>query len=77
MFVWLAWLVPWVALGALSSRTVARAGTSAEIVYRIVTAAGAFLLFAFRPRWWLLWNMNTALAWSMLGVAIIGLAFTW
>ena len=76
---WGLWLISWFAAAGWSSRTARRPNAVGEKLYRIVTAAGAILLFG-RPDWrWVstLWRLGSATQWTLVAVTMCGLAFTW
>jgi len=79
--IWLAWWLSWLAAAAWSDRAVKRPPTRHQIVYRLLAALGAVLLFGmYRHRLgmeMILWRTPIALAWSMAAVVFFGLAFTW
>src|SRR5439155_8562880 len=79
--VWAIWLASWVVAAAWRGKTEARAASRNETSYRLLTAAGAVLLFGVHPRAWsgdaVLWRVQSAVAWAMVAVAICGLLFTW
>lgn len=76
---WLVWLATWVVAARWSQRTVKRPAVRQEIVYRVVTLAGAVLLFErLFHRWDVpLWQLTTWVAWLFVGFVLIGLLFTW
>jgi protein-S-isoprenylcysteine O-methyltransferase Ste14 len=80
-FMWSAWWISWLAAAAWSDRAVNRSPTRHQIVYRLLAALGAVLLFGtyrhdFRVEM-ILWRTPVALAWVMAAVVFLGLAFTW
>jgi protein-S-isoprenylcysteine O-methyltransferase Ste14 len=78
---WLVWLITWWAAAAWSSRAAKRPAIGREIVYRLLTIAGAVLIFSSRPprgRYDILfWQLDGAAAWLFVALVIAGLAFTW
>jgi protein-S-isoprenylcysteine O-methyltransferase Ste14 len=77
---WFAWAVSWMAAAFWSDRAAKRPAMSSEILYRVVTIAGAFLLFV-PDRYHVpdvrLWIVNAAFAWFLFAVAFAGFAFCW
>ena len=77
---WGLWLISWFAAAGWSSRTARRPDAVRESVYRVLTAAGAILLFG-HPNWrWLsatVWRPGNATRWALVVVTMCGLAFTW
>jgi protein-S-isoprenylcysteine O-methyltransferase Ste14 len=77
---WGLWLISWFAAAAWSSRTTGRPNAVGEKLYRVLTAAGAILLFG-HPNWrWVaatLWRLGSAAQWTLVAVTMCGLAFTW
>src|SRR6266498_5735643 len=78
---WLIWWISWVAAAAWSARTVKRPAKRHEIVYRLLAAVGALLLFGLYRHSidteLVLWRSPDAVAWLMVALALAGLAFTW
>jgi protein-S-isoprenylcysteine O-methyltransferase Ste14 len=79
--IWLGWWVSWWAAAAWSDRAVDRAAKKHQIVYRLFAAAGVVLLFGLyshdvRPEM-ILWRTPLVVAWSMVGLVVAGLLFTW
>ncbi len=76
---WFAWIVSWGVAAAWSARAVARAPKQAG--YRIVTAAGAVLLFVPSrrrgPAHFSLWHPAPPIAWLLVAAAALGFLFTW
>jgi hypothetical protein len=63
-----------------SDRALKRAGSIRQAPYSIITLIGAVLLFGFyRQRYYdaTIWQVGRSTAWSMVGLATIGVAFTW
>jgi protein-S-isoprenylcysteine O-methyltransferase Ste14 len=78
-WVWITWWVSWWIAALARSRTVARA--KGRVGYRVIPVLGAFLVFApfsqrLSPRL-LTWQLPAGAAWTMVGVAVVGFAFTW
>jgi protein-S-isoprenylcysteine O-methyltransferase Ste14 len=78
---WIVWLVSWFAAAAWSERTVRRPAVRREVLYRVLTVAGAALLFGFNPGGVRadspLWSVATAVGWLLAGLVICGFLFTW
>jgi len=72
---WLLWVVSWFAAALWSERAVARA--SGQLGYRVVTIAGAVLLFGARRLPLPLWTPAPTAAWIADAAAAVGLLFTW
>jgi len=78
---WVAWIASW-RLGAQhSSPTVKKPGASREMPYRVVTLLGAVGLIASQSARLNPQIVNAGehawLAWTLVGVAMFGFAFTW
>jgi protein-S-isoprenylcysteine O-methyltransferase Ste14 len=78
---WGLWTLSWIAAAFWADRAEKRPARGQEWLYRVVTFAGAFLLFrsAF-PRAdaaYQLWTVGAAAQWGFFWLAIIGLAFAW
>src|SRR5262245_6488800 len=80
-FVWIGWVVSWLAAAAWSERTIERPGARREVPYRLLAIVGAIFLFGLysgRIRSDLvLWQTPPAVAWLMVFIATLGFAFTW
>ena len=78
---WIAWLISWFAAAAWSERTVRRPAVRREVLYRVLTLAGAALLFGFNPGGTRadtpLWPVASAIGWLLAGLVICGFLFTW
>lgn len=81
MLVWAAWVASWWASAFWSDRAAKRLKASSEFLYRGLTIVAVLLLFG-TVRWsgdlvWLPSFRHPALAWTLVGITIAGLAFTW
>jgi len=78
---WLVWLISWFAAAAWSDRTVRRPAVRREVLYRVLTVAGAILLFGFNPGGeraeTRLWPVAPVVGWLLAGLVICGFVFTW
>ncbi len=78
---WLGWWLSWLAAAAWSDRAVKKPSTRHQIVYRLLAAGGAVLLFGtYRhdlPVEGILWRSPAGFGWAMVAVAGAGLLFTW
>jgi protein-S-isoprenylcysteine O-methyltransferase Ste14 len=77
---WVSWFASWWAAAWWSDRAAARPPFRRELLYRGVTIVGSLLLFGYRPPSVpdpLLWRSTVGAAWTLLGVAVAGFAFTW
>jgi hypothetical protein len=78
---WLVWAVSWFAAAVWSDRTVKRPGAGREVGYRLLTIAGAVLLFAKYPAeyspGWFSWHISSDISWVMVALAVIGFLFAW
>jgi protein-S-isoprenylcysteine O-methyltransferase Ste14 len=78
---WFVWWLSWLAAAVWSDRAAKRPPRGSQIVYRVLAAIGAILLFGLyqhdfeRER--ILWSISDAMAWGMVALAFIGLLFTW
>jgi len=79
--VWLVWWLSWMAAALWRDRTVSRPGRQHQIVYRLLAAAGAVLLFGLYRHDFgseiILWHTRLLFAWVMVAVTVAGLLFTW
>jgi protein-S-isoprenylcysteine O-methyltransferase Ste14 len=80
-YAWVVWLASWLLAALWSSRAERRSRSQADIVYRLLTALGALMLFDLRLPWrWTateVWRPGQSLAWSLVAVTISGFAFAW
>jgi len=78
---WFVWWVSWLAAAAWSDRAAKRPPRRNQIVYRLLAAAGAILLFGLYRHdvrvERILWRTPTPLSWLMLAIVCLGLLFTW
>ncbi|MGE5246610.1 MAG: methyltransferase family protein [Betaproteobacteria bacterium] len=78
---WLVWVISWFAAAAWSDRAAKRPPVAREIVYRVVTAAGAALLFKVYPQRLhadsMLWRIGRRAGWLAVAAAVLGFAFAW
>lgn len=78
---WLVWWITWLAAAVWTDRAVKRPPRRSQIVYRLLAAAGAILLFGLyqhdvhveRD----LWTTPIPISWLMVAIACVGLLFTW
>jgi protein-S-isoprenylcysteine O-methyltransferase Ste14 len=78
--VWSVWVVSWWTAAFWSARAVKRPSRSSQVLYRVLTLAGAILLFRYFPQGrstWMLWTLGTRTRWVMVAIVTIGLSFTW
>ncbi len=78
--IWIVWVVTWWTAASWSTRPVKRPSAGSQVLYRLVTIAGAFLLFRYFPQgrsMWMLWILATPARWVMVAVLAAGLSFTW
>jgi protein-S-isoprenylcysteine O-methyltransferase Ste14 len=78
---WFVWWITWLAAAAWSDRAVRRPPRRRQIIYRLLAAGGAILLFGlFRhdvSAEGILWQAPDSLSWAMVVIASVGLLFTW
>jgi len=76
--VWAVWAVTWLAAAQWAAPAAKRAGFETEWVYRLVTIAGAVLLFAKLPlSFTALWTTGNEAGWALVGASILGFLFAW
>lgn len=79
--VWFVWWVSWLAAAAWSDRAVKRPPRRSQIVYRLLAAGGAILLFGLYQHDTrverILWQTLISLSWLMAAIVCLGLLFTW
>ena len=77
---WIVWFASWIAAAFWSRSTERRPGFGSEALYRIVTIAGAVMLFPstrLHPGLIRFWYTSDTAAWALVGVAFCGFLFTW
>lgn len=77
---WIAWAVSWIAASLWASTAANRPSLREEAVYRVLTIAGAALMFLqFRDMadWNLLFATPRWLQWLLFAVEVAGFAFCW
>jgi protein-S-isoprenylcysteine O-methyltransferase Ste14 len=78
--VWAFWLVSWIVAALWADRAAARPKAADELLYRVVTVAGALSL-AIGDRLFSggakLWRLDPAAEWSLVAIIALALAFTW
>jgi protein-S-isoprenylcysteine O-methyltransferase Ste14 len=78
---WIVWLISWFAAAAWSERTVRRPAVRREVLYRVLTLAGAMLMFGFNPDGERadtpLWPVASIIGWLLACLVICGFLFTW
>src|ERR1700722_17744938 len=78
--VWVLWVASWIAAAVWSDPAAQRTGVGESLGYRIATVLGAALLFYggylshLHAR---LWDLGQAGDWTLVAIAVLGLAFTW
>jgi protein-S-isoprenylcysteine O-methyltransferase Ste14 len=79
LWLWAIWFLSWLIAAPWSNRTEARPRLRSELLYRIVTILGMFLLFAAHR---LVgheqsWHIPLEVRWCLVGLAAIGFALCW
>ena len=77
---WVLWAVTWVIAAAWSRRAAARPSFAAQLPYRVVTVAGAALLFdagRIEPLGYGPFSPPLLVQWALVGFVAAGFAFTW
>jgi protein-S-isoprenylcysteine O-methyltransferase Ste14 len=78
---WILWFASWLAAAGWSNPTVSRPDRKREIRYRLSVIVGIVLLFGWVPSnrssQGILWQTANGAGWMMVGVAAVGLSFTW
>ena len=78
---WLVWVVTWGAAALWTGRTTTRPAIGRELRYRLLSFAGAAVIFGTartRGRYdVLLWQLDGAAGWLLVAVAIAGFSSTW
>ena len=80
-WLWFAWLVSWFVAALWSDRTIGRPALRSQLAFRLPMIAGAILLFGLHsgvePTGNVLWRPGAASSWALVGLTVVGLAFTW
>ncbi|MDB5438079.1 MAG: putative protein-S-isoprenylcysteine methyltransferase [Caulobacteraceae bacterium] len=71
------WLVSWLIAALWSDRAAKRASIQSEMVYRLLTVAGALLIFWHAGEGARLWTMPAWVGGLLLAVEVLGYAFCW
>jgi protein-S-isoprenylcysteine O-methyltransferase Ste14 len=80
IFIWIAWIISWVAAAGWSNRTVSHPAIGPEIRYRLLMGIGALILFVpahgyeGRLR---LWHVGWTGAWVCAALVGVGVAIAW
>jgi protein-S-isoprenylcysteine O-methyltransferase Ste14 len=81
LIVWFAWFVSWMLAALWSARVAKRVDWNSQFLYRIVTIAGAFLLFGVQTHSYhgsgRFWVLNDDVSWALVGVVTLGFLFAW
>jgi protein-S-isoprenylcysteine O-methyltransferase Ste14 len=75
--VWGLWLVSWLIAAIWSDRAAKRPALGAELLYRLVTLAGAVLMFSFGYWGRSLYQVRPFLAAALIALQVAGFAFCW
>jgi protein-S-isoprenylcysteine O-methyltransferase Ste14 len=79
-FIWIGWLVSWVAASFWSGRTEKRVATWQISAYRTAMIAGGVLLVPWTARALKvqqIWQISYDWAFTLVGVMLVGILFTW
>jgi|SRR5579871_2623146 len=80
-YLWFFWILTWIAAAFWSDRSAKRPALGAEVLYRVVTLAGAVLVFGIPVRSYdsplILWSLGRDASWILLGLAGVGFLFAW
>ncbi|HEX3664617.1 MAG TPA: isoprenylcysteine carboxylmethyltransferase family protein [Rhizomicrobium sp.] len=80
-YLWIVWAISWLVAAFWSERTAKRPGFNDELLYRVVTLAGAALLFGFTNRTYrshlALWSLGETENWILFAICAGGFLFCW
>ena len=80
-YLWFFWALTWFAAAFWSDRSAKRPAFGSEILYRVVTLAGAVFLFAVVVRSYdspmIVWSLSRTVNWLLFGLAAAGFLFCW
>ncbi len=78
---WLMWAASWIAAAVWRDPAERRVTLAQAAPYRIATILGVLLLILgsrpFFPNQYFLWNLSWDAQWALVGLALLGLIFTW
>jgi protein-S-isoprenylcysteine O-methyltransferase Ste14 len=78
---WIIWFVSWMLAALWSARAAKRVDWNSQLLYRLVTVAGAYLLFGVLTRSYRgpgrLWILRDSESWALVGVVVFGFLFAW
>jgi protein-S-isoprenylcysteine O-methyltransferase Ste14 len=81
LIVWCVWFVSWMLAALWSARVAKRVDWNSQFLYRVVTIAGAFLLFGVQTHSYRgpgrLWVLSDDVSWALVGVVTLGFLFAW
>jgi protein-S-isoprenylcysteine O-methyltransferase Ste14 len=81
LIVWFVWFVSWMLAALWSARVAKRVDWNSQFLYRVVTIAGAFLLFGVQTHSYRgrgrLWVLSDDVSWALVGVVTLGFLFAW
>jgi protein-S-isoprenylcysteine O-methyltransferase Ste14 len=79
IWLWGVWVGSWLIAAFFRNRAVARAPIVGETVHRLVTMAGALLLFGFPSIFQTVarWRVSASVGWLLNALILIGLLITW
>lgn len=77
--VWIVWLVTWILAAGWSARTASHHDLGAESPSRVLTLGAVVMILAsyFPMQNALLWQTSREIGWTMAGLVVLGLGFTW
>jgi protein-S-isoprenylcysteine O-methyltransferase Ste14 len=79
---WAAWLCSWMAAALLwTSRVERRSRVGADLLCRLLTTAGALMLFGLHPPWaWAavtFWRLPPDPLWALVALTVVGFGIAW
>jgi protein-S-isoprenylcysteine O-methyltransferase Ste14 len=81
LIAWIAWVLSWIGAAYWADRAERRPARGEEWLYRIVSLAGALLLFFGRQRRFgapdQLWSPAPFVGWALFALVLAGFAFAW
>ena len=81
LIAWVLWVISWIVAASWADRAARRPARGEEWLYRVLTIAGALLLFIGHQRpdraADQLWLLGPAGDWAMFALVLVGLAFAW
>ena len=81
LIVWAVWVASWMLAASWSRQVAKRVDWNSQLLYRVVTVAGGFMLFGVESHSYhgpdRLWVLSEQASWGMVGIVALGFLFAW